>query len=68
MYSPYYRQARPPDQPGQQRRFNKIQFSGHTGTQARRESVLIQEAELKGFDTVLIQFGPKDQDEQGRGV
>lgn len=31
MYSPYYRQARPPDQPGQQRRFNKIQFSGHTG-------------------------------------
>jgi hypothetical protein len=30
MYSPYYRQARPPDQPGQQRRFNKIQFSGHT--------------------------------------
>jgi hypothetical protein len=34
MYSPYYRLARPPDQPGQQRRFNKIQFSGHTGTMA----------------------------------
>jgi hypothetical protein len=32
MYSPYYRQARPPDQPGQQRSFNKIQFSGHTRT------------------------------------
>jgi hypothetical protein len=36
MYSPYYRQARPPDQPGQQRRFNKIQFSGHTTSAIRR--------------------------------
>jgi hypothetical protein len=47
MYSPYYRQARPPGQPGQQRRFNKIQFSvrgifpSASGTCSRIEAMYV---------------------------